>query len=363
MSQSPNPEAPNRTAGRGSVSRPPNRFETIHVEDDFAHFEDADETPHHHKLKTTYLADQSESIVSENASPDLGFRYSLNPYRGCSHGCSYCYARPSHEYLGFDTGLDFETKIMVKQNAAALLEKWLARKSWQPEPIMLSGVTDPYQSAERKFEITRQCLQVAWEARQPIQLITKNALIKRDIDILEKMAAENLVQVTVSITSLDQNLIKRMEPRTSSPKGRYAAMKELAGAGIPVNINTAPIIPGLNDSEIPELLKLAKENGASAAAYILLRLPYSVKEVFLDWVDEFFPDKRSVVESRIRATSNDKLNRNEFGKRMTGEGAYADQIRQTFQLFITKFGLDQKLPDLRCDLFRRPNLNGQMSLF
>lgn len=366
MPQSSKPESSSglhRTVGRGAVSNPVNRFEAIHMEDDFEHFSDADDSPLRPKLPTTYLNDQSETIVSENKSPDLGFRFSLNPYRGCSHGCSYCYARPSHEYLGFNTGLDFESKIMVKQNAAALLKKWLARKNWQPEPIMLSGVTDPYQTAERIFKVTRQCLQVAWEARQPMQLITKNALICRDIDLLQMMAAENLVNVTISITSLDQRLIKLMEPRTSSSKARFTAIRQLADAGIPVNINTAPIIPGLNDSEIPALLETAKEHGATSASYILLRLPYSVKEVFLDWVDEFFPEKRSVIESRIRATSKDHLNRNQFGKRMTGEGIYADQIRQAFRLFKAKFGLDQKLSELRRDLFRRPNLGRQMELF
>ena len=366
MPRPSNPESSNGlhpTVGRGAVSNPVNRFEAIHIEDDFEHLCDSDDLPRRPKLQTTYLNDQSETIVSENKSPDLGFRYSLNPYRGCSHGCSYCYARPSHEYLGFNTGLDFESKIMVKQNAASLLKRWLARKSWQPEPIMLSGVTDPYQTAERKFGITRECLQVAWETRQPVQLITKNSLICRDIDLLTKLAAKGLVNVTLSITSLDQNLIKLMEPRTSSPKARFTAIGQLAAAGIPVNINTAPIIPGLNDSEIPALLEMAKEHGATSASYILLRLPYSVKEVFLDWVDERFSEKRSVIESRIRATSNDRLNRIEFGNRMSGEGIYADQIRQTFSLFKARFGLEQELPVLRRDLFRRPNLDGQLELF
>ena len=350
--------------GRGATSNPTNRFESIKVEDDWDHLE-FDDSVHFSKTKvpTEYLDDRSESIVSENNSPDLGFRFSLNPYRGCSHGCSYCYARPTHEYLGFNAGLDFETKIMVKRDCAKLFSKWLSRKSWIPEPIMMSGVTDPYQPAEKQFRLTRSCLEVAIEFNQPMRLITKNAMIVRDTDLLQELAAKELVQTTISITSLDQSLTRLMEPRTSSPEARLRAVRTLSEAGIPVNVNTAPIVPGLNDSEIPSLLEASRDHGASSAAYILLRMPYSVKEIFLDWVDHHQPEIRERIEARVRMTSHGKLSRNKFGERMSGSGVYADQIRQTFKVFSKKFGLDHQLPALRTDLFQVPERNGQLRLF
>ena len=345
--------------GRGAVSSPGNRFENTH----FYESESQDEEEKSNKVATVYLDDRSESIVSENQSPDLGFRYSVNPYRGCAHGCSYCYARPTHEYLGMNCGLDFETKILVKKNAPELLRKWLSRKSWSCEPIMFSGVTDPYQPAEKEFELTRKCLQVAWEFKQPVMLITKNALITRDVELLSDLARENLVRVTLSITSLDQSLIRVMEPRTSSPRARLDAIKKLAKVGIPVSVNVAPMIPGLNDSEMAHILKSAADKGATQSNYIVLRMPYAVKEIFLDWVDAHFPDKRSTIENRIRSTSNDQLNRGEFGIRMRGTGVYADQIRNAFRVFKKKFGLDKSLPKLDTTRFRRPPENGQLELF
>ena len=257
--------------GRGSQIKPPNRFARIHVEDDFEQLE-YDEDFHEElaKVRTEYFVDRSKSIISENNSPDIPFRYSLNAYRGCLHGCSYCYARPTHEYLDLNAGLDFETKIFVKERAPELLQDWLARDAWQPETIMMSGVTDCYQPAERQFELTRRCLRVALDARQPISIITKNALVTRDLDLLSGMAKLHLVRVAISITSLDQSLTRVMEPRTSSPAARLRAIRKLHEARVPVGAMLAPVIPGLNDSEIPALLKAVKDAGAGSAAFVLL---------------------------------------------------------------------------------------------
>jgi DNA repair photolyase len=337
----------------------------IEVEDDFEHLEhDEDLRGGPQPLRTEYFSDDSKTVFSENNSPDIPFRYSLNPYRGCSHGCCYCYARPTHEYLGLSAGLDFESKVFVKEQAPALLRDHLCKNSWTPEPIMLSGVTDCYQPAERRFQLTRQCLEVALEARQPICIVTKNALVTRDIDILKQMASHQIVSVALSITSLDQSLTRVMEPRTSSPLARLRAISELAGAGIPTSVMIAPVIPALNDSEIPELLRLAHENGASSASYILLRLPLTVRPVFLEWLERTQPSKKEKIESRIRATRSGELNCSEFGTRMRGTGEIADQIKQTFHVFARRFGLDGKLATLDVSNFRRPKpSSGQLSLF
>lgn len=279
-------------------------------------------------------------------------------------GGSYCYARPTHEYLGLDAGLDFEAKILVKEDAPALLRVFLARPGWVPEPIVLSGVTDPYQPGERRFRLTRRCLEVAAEFKQPVSLITKNALILRDLDLLAGMAAESLVHVNLSVTTLDADLARSMEPRTSTPAARLRAIRSLSEAGVPVRVLVAPVIPGLNDAEIPAILAASKEAGARHAGYQLLRLPLSVAPVFLEWLGRAQPGRREKVEGRIRAMRGGRLNRSEFGRRMGGEGELARQIGELFRLFAKKHGLDGGLPPHDCCRFRPPEpKSGQMWLF
>ena len=296
------PEAPK---GRGSNLNPPNRFGgPYHVQDLEQVENDEEYLAGLGKPATEYIPDKTRSVVSKNDSPDVGFRYSVNPYRGCSHGCAYCYARPTHEYLGLNAGLDFETKILVKHDAPQLLREFLSRDDWVPESIALSGVTDPYQPAERQFGITRGCIEVAAEARQPISIITKNALVVRDLDLLSEMARRNLVHVNMSVTTLSGELARSMEPRTSAPEARLRAIRELTQADVPVRVLVAPIIPGLNDSEIPMILKAAKEAGAMDAGHILLRLPWTVRPVFLEWLahspDSKRPDRRTHPGSKGR---------------------------------------------------------------
>lgn len=356
--------------GRGAQINPDNRFHKIHLETDLAHFEGdqefAESAPH---VATEYFVDDSQSILSENDSPDIPFRYSLNPYRGCAHGCSYCYARPTHEYLGLSAGLDFEAKIFVKTRAAELLRAKLSQPSWQSEPIMLSGVTDCYQPAEQKFRITRSCLEVAQQFRQPISLVTKNALVTRDIDILSEMASNNLARVAISLTSLDQSLTRILEPRTSSPAARLRAMRELSQAGIPVTVMTAPVIPGLNDSELPTLLEAARQHGATYAGYVLLRLPMSVKVVFLDWLARHLPSHSVKIEGLIQQTRAGKHNQSQFSQRMRGTGAMAKHLSNTFKVFAHKHQLQLKTPPLDCSQFQvpqstaEPNNQKQLWLF
>jgi DNA repair photolyase len=305
-----------------------------------------------------------QSIVTENASPDIPFRFGLNPYRGCEHGCSYCFARPTHEYLGLNAGLDFETKIFVKENAAGLFRDFLNRPAWAAETIALSGVTDPYQPCERRFGLTRACLEVAAEARQPVSLITKNALVLRDLDLLGPMAAEGVLHVNVSITTLDAGLARSMEPRTSTPNARLRAVRELADAGVPVRVLVAPVIPGLNDAEVPALLAAAKEAGARAAAWQLLRLPLTVAPVFLEWLGREQPGRAGRVEARVRESRGGKLNDPAFGARMRGDGGPARVIGSLFKLFARRHGLDGPLPPHDRTRFRPPrSASGQGWLF
>ena len=351
--------------GRGSQIDPPNRFTHTHAELDLEHVEhDTEYLAELRDLKTEYYPDAARSIISENDSPDIPFRYSLNPYRGCLHGCSYCYARPTHEYLGLNAGLDFETKIFFKPEAPKLFRDWLNRPNWLPETVVMSGVTDCYQPIEREHRLTRQCLEVALEARLPMGIITKNALVTRDIDVLSEMAKLGLVRVAISITTLDQELTRVMEPRTSSPEARLRAIRELSGAGVPTVVMVAPIIPGLNDSEMPAILAAAAAAGASFASHTVLRLPLTVKPVFLEWLARERPEKQEVVESRIRSTREGELNASEFGKRMSGSGPIADQIHQTFKVFARRNGLDGKYVPLDASQFQPPkSSSGQMRLF
>ncbi len=356
---------PNRIRGRAAAQNPPSRFARIHLELDSEAAETAEPREGAARtIPTEYYLDDAQSVISENDSPDIPFRYSLNPYRGCSHGCSYCYARPTHEYLGLSAGLDFETKIFVKSAAPRLFREFLARNRWQPQPIALSGVTDCYQPAERHFEITRQCLEVALAARQPLSLVTKNALVTRDLDHLASMAEHQLVHVAISLTTQNQQLARVMEPQTSSPHARLQTIARLTAAGIPTSVLIAPVLPGLTDMEIPSLLQAAREHGAISASYTLLRLPTAVQPVFCEWLRRNLPDAAARVEARIRATHEGNLCSSTFGVRMKGSGSYAAHIEQTFQVFSRRWGLDAAPPALDTSHFRAPlSAGGQQRLF
>ena len=284
----------------------------------------------------------------------LASTLSINPYRGCEHGCIYCYARPGHEYFGLSAGLDFETKIFVKLDAAKLLRDEFMKKSWQPRTIAISGVTDCYQPAERKFKITRSLLEVFAEFRNPVGLITKNHLITRDLDILSDLARDNLVGISVSVTSLRNEIQRVMEPRTSIPAKRLAAIEALARAGVPVNVMVAPVVPGLTDEELPAILKAAADVGARSAGYIMLRLPYAVKDLFETWLARHFPDRKDKVLNRIRGLRGGQLYQSKFGERMRGEGIFADQIELLFEATVRKLGLNQPRAKLSTEHFRRP---------
>lgn len=356
---------PGSIKGRGAAIQPENPYLALHVEADLEQIASDEEyltelgQPH-----TEYIPDQSQSIVAENDSPDIGFRYSVNPYRGCSHGCSYCYARPGHEYLGLSAGLDFETRILVKHRAAELLRDFLARPSWRPETIAFSGVTDCYQPAERQFRITRSCVEVAAECRQPIGIITKNALVVRDLDLLAQLARHYAVRVSLSITTLDPKLARTMEPRTSSPAARLRAIRDLTLAGIPTNVMVAPVIPGLTDSEMPAILTAAREAGAETAGYVMLKLPTTVRAVFLDWLERNYPDKANRIQTLIRSTRDGRLSDSQFGRRQVGTGNVAEIIADTFRIWCTKLGYADAHPPLNCDAFRPPApSSGQLRLF
>jgi DNA repair photolyase len=345
--------------GRGTAHNPPNRFVQIDFVPDYDELDPEAPGP-----RTVFLRDTTRNIIARNESPDVGFDASVNPYRGCEHGCIYCFARPTHEYFGLSAGLDFETRIFVKQDAPELLRKALASPSWQPELIAMSGVTDCYQPAERKLRITRRCIEVLAEFRNPLAIITKNHLVTRDVDLLGEMAAWNGAGVNVSITSLDEKLQRVMEPRTSTPAKRLDAVERLARAGVPVRVLAAPMIPGLNDHELPAILRAAADAGAQRAAYIPLRLPFALKELFETWLATHFPDRREKVLHRIREIRGGRLNDPEFGSRMRGQGEYADQLRALFRATARKLGLDGELPPLSTAHFRRPHdKRGQFGLF
>lgn len=356
---------PTRFTGRGSSLTPPNRFERTHSEADYEHLAADDELlAIERRRPTVFLPDNAATIVRENDSPDIPFRYSMNPYRGCEHGCAYCYARPTHETLGLNAGIDFETKVLVKRDAAALLRKELNRRSWQCEPIMVSGVTDCYQPAEREFKLTRGLLEVLLEARQPVCIVTKNSLILRDLDLLTKLAEQNLVSVAISTTTLDAELARVLEPRTATPAARFRAIRELAAAGVPVRAMLAPIVPGLTDNEIPALLAAAKEAGALGASFVMLRLPLAVAPIFTAWLAEHRPLAAERVEALIRGMRGGQLYQSAYGERMRGSGTYAEGIAKTFEVFVQKLGLGATWPKLDCSQFRPPQLpGGQMRLF
>ncbi len=338
--------------GRGASSNTPNRFEKDRYEAEMQEFDAylEEEKP---LLKTQFIKDSSRSIVTENNSPDVGFRFSINPYRGCEHGCAYCYARPTHEYLGYSAGLDFESKILIKNNAPQLLREKLTSRSWNPETIAISGVTDCYQPIERKLKLTRACLEVLADFRNPVGIITKNALVTRDLDVLQELNKYHAIMVFLSVTTLDEKLCADLEPRTSRPQARLKALETLAKAGIPVGVNVAPVIPGLTDHEMPNILKAASEVGATSAGFVPLRLPLSVSPLFVEWLQVHRPEKKEKVLSHIRSIRGGDLNSSQFGSRMRGEGVYADQLAKIFGLYTKKFGLNQKSIELSSADFRK----------
>jgi DNA repair photolyase len=338
--------------GRGAISNPGNRFEPLEIVHD-----DGEPLDSH----TVYLKDSTKNIIATNDSPDIGFSASINPYRGCEHGCTYCYARPTHEYLGFSAGRDFESKIMVKLDAPKLLRDELSKRSWKPQVIAMSGVTDCYQPVERQLKLTRGCLEVLCEFRNPVAIVTKSGLVTRDIDVLSELSRFNAAAVFVSLPTLDHGLSSLMEPRAARPSKRLDALKQLSDAGIPTGVLIAPIIPGLSEHEIPAILERARQAGATAAGHMILRLPLTVKPVFLDWAKFHFPDRYPKILHHIQSIREGKTNNAEFGKRMTGSGPYAEHIHKLFHTFEKRLGYHRGRLDLcTTEFLRNPR---ELSLF
>jgi len=339
--------------GRGALSNPDNRFEGVCRTsfDDGWDREDADEPG---PLATTLTRDATRSIIAWNQSPDIGFDRAINPYRGCEHGCIYCYARPSHAFLGLSPGLDFETKISFKPEGAALLEKELRKPGYVCRPIALGSNTDPYQPVERTLKLTRQVLEVLDEFSHPVTIVTKSSLVLRDLDILSRMAARKLARVAISVTTLDRNLARVMEPRAATPLRRVQAIGELVRAGVPASVMAAPMIPGLNDAELERILEVSAEAGASGAGYVLLRLPHELREMFTQWLHTHFPSRAAHVLSLIRQTRAGALNDARFGYRFGGVGPYADLLAARFVRAARKLGLEGPREGLDCTQFRPP---------
>ncbi len=343
--------------GRGAQFNTPNKFITNYKVKE--HIESIDDWTEPN-IETQYLVDNAKGLVNKVDSPDVGMLYSMNPYQGCEHGCIYCYARNSFEYWGYSAGLDFESKIIVKKNAPELLRKFLMNPKWECLPIVLSGNTDCYQPAEKKFRITRKLLEVCAEFNQPVAIITKNAGILRDKDILQMMAAKNLVSVLVSTTSFDEELRRVMEPRTTTGKQRLRVMKELSDAGVRVGVMLGPMIPGLNDHEMQRIMKAASENGATFSAYTFIRLNGAIKLLFHDWLYKNFPDRADKVWHLIEDSHDGKVNDSEFGRRMRGEGPIADMISQQYHKYLEKYKLNDERMELDCSLFMRPGQQGRL---
>ncbi len=349
----------NKWSQSGAQHNPDNRFSkltygVVHPE--------AIDTWEEEEAKTSFLEVHPKTIVNRIDSPDVGMVYSLNPYQGCEHGCTYCYARNSHEYWGYSAGIDFERKILVKKNAAHLLEKELQKPNWEVFPISLSGNTDCYQPAERKYQLTRSCLEVLLRYKHPAGIITKNALILRDLDILEELASYNLIGVSISITSLSEKTRRALEPRTATVSRRLETVSELAKRGIPVNVMVAPIIPGINNHEIIPIVKAVADAGASTVGYTVVRLNGAIAGIFEQWLERYYPDRKQKVLHQIQACHSGTLNDSRFGARMKGEGEFADQIAQQFKLARARYLKGREWPKLDHDLFIRTK-KGQMSLF
>ena len=344
--------------GRGAGENPGNRFDRLHVAVD----PDLEIDPGERAamLATEYFRDASRTVVSFNDSPDVGFEASLNPYRGCEHGCIYCYARPTHEFLGLSSGLDFETRIFVKADAPAQLADALRKRSWTPQTLVLSGVTDPYQPVERVLRVTRGCLELLRDCRHPVSIITKSALVTRDIDLLAELASFRAASVALSVTSLDESLRRTMEPRAATAERRLDAVARLNQAGIPTGVMVAPVIPGLNDHEIPRILEAAAGVGARFASYTLVRLPHAVKELFAAWLERNYPDAANKVLGRIRDIRGGKLNDPNFGSRMRGNGPLAELVAEVFKKARDRAGIPRYGPTLSTSAFRPPSAQGRL---
>jgi len=333
--------------GRGASWNPLNRFETLeYVRDDEAE-------PDENAPRTVFMRDPTRTLITTNDSPDIGFEASINPYRGCEHGCIYCFARPTHEFLGMSAGLDFETKILVKEDAPELLRKELNAKGWEPKTIAISGVTDPYQPIERKLEITRRVLEVLADFRNPVAIISKNHLVTRDLDHLAELSRFNAARVFISITTLDAKLANMMEPRASTPELRLEAVRALAEAGIPVGVMVAPVVPAITDSEMPAILKAAREAGAKWAGFVVLRLPWAVAPLFERWLEEHYPDRKERVLGRIRDLRGGKLYDAKWGVRGSGEGIFAEQLAAIFEITCRRLGLNEEDRGMSTASFRR----------
>ena len=351
--------------GRGAGYNPPNRFDPLHHEVELENVQDdAEYLESLRRPETEFLDDRTRSIVAENQSPDVGFDSSVNPYRGCEHGCIYCYARPTHEYLGMSAGLDFETKILVKRDAPALLRATLESPRWRPRVLAMSGVTDPYQPIERKLRITRGCLEVMAEYRQAVTIVTKNRLVVRDVDLLADLAKHGAAGVFLSITTLNPAMAADLEPRTSRPSGRLAAIKALSEAGVPTGVLVAPVIPGLTDHEMPAILEAAAKAGARQAGYVAVRLPLAVAPLFEEWLGRHRPDAKDKVLDRIRSMHGGNLYDPRFGDRMRGEGPIADIIARVFKTSCRRLDLNLRPWPVSAEAFRRPpKHDDQMRLF
>ncbi|MGB1787988.1 MAG: PA0069 family radical SAM protein [Limisphaerales bacterium] len=343
---------------RGAISNPANRFESLSLENDPDGTDDFEPSP----VRTEFYRDATKSVLTRNSSPDVPFDLSINPYRGCEHGCVYCFARPTHEFLGFSSGLDFESRIVVKENAPELLRQELAKRSYRPESIALSPNTDSYQPIERRLKLTRRCLEVFAECRNPVGIVTKNALVTRDLDLLQELANYDAVNVFISVTSLDSELRRILEPRTSPPAARLRAIRELSGAGIPTGVLVAPIIPAINDHEIPKIIAAAAEAGATSAGYVILRLPHAVAPMFEEWLDQHFPDRKDKVLNQVRSMRGGELYESQFGRRMTGSGIHAEKITQMFEIAVRRAKLNGQRYELSTANFRRPQ-GDQLDLF
>ncbi len=351
--------ADDRRRGRGAVSNATGRFEPERRE----FFDDGWESLSDLEPFKTEVRDEiAKTIIATNDSPDIGFDQSINPYRGCEHGCIYCYARPSHAYWGYSAGLDFETKLTAKVNAAEALEREISKPGYVPKTIMIGSNTDGYQPIERERKITRGILEVLDRFSHPVAIVTKSALVLRDIDILARLAGRGLAKVAVSVTTLDHRLARKMEPRASAPGKRIEAIRQLSAAGVPVAVMAAPLIPALNDNELERILETAAAAGAKEAAYVLLRLPLEISPLFQEWLKAEFPNRASRVMSLVRTTRRGKDYVSCFGERGVGTGQYADQIAARFKLALKRYGLNKRHLTLRRDLFQRPN-EAQLSLF
>lgn len=339
---------------RGAAENPAGRFEPLHYDTSGEHAQPDPEAPEAPPLPTRFYRDPSRRALAWNQSPDLPFDASLNPYRGCEHGCIYCFARPTHEYLGLSPGLDFESKIFVKDELPQLLRRELAARRWQPQPIAIGGVTDPYQPVERVARITRGCLEVLLEFGNPVGLVTKSALVTRDADLLGEFASFGAAQVCVSVTTLDRQLHRALEPRSAAPSRRLAAIEGLAKAGVPVGVLIAPVVPGLNDHEIPAIVEAVARAGARSVRHIMLKLPHGVKDLFATWLERHYPERKQKVLNRVRAMRGGRLNDPRFHARQRGEGIFAEQTHALVELACRRAGVDASLPPLSTARFRRP---------